>query len=181
MARRLQAGAGPNLPSHSGNTPLHVACAAGARLPLLRLLTHARADVHARNCRDETPLHLLAMSAAFEAGPAVAHLLECGGRVGARDERGDTPLHRAVAGGQLERACQLVSAGSSLVAPRHAATPPRCNPATLQPRHAATPPRAGACDPATVQPCNRATVQPTRPACSPHVCSLQPAAPVLRR
>ena len=68
MARRLQAGAGPNLPSHSGNTPLHVACAAGARLPLLRLLTHARADVHARNCRDETPLHLLAMSAAFEAG-----------------------------------------------------------------------------------------------------------------
>jgi hypothetical protein len=171
MVRRLQAGAGPDLPSHSGNTPLHVACAAGARLPLLRLLTHARADVHARNCRDETPLHLLAMSAAFEAGVAVAHLLECGGRVGARDERGDTPLHRAVACGQLERACQLVSAGSSLVAPRHAATPPRCNPATLQPRHVL--------EPATPQPCNRATVQPYSPRTQPAAptcaaCSLRP-------
>jgi ankyrin repeat protein len=133
MVRWLQAGAGPNLPSHSRNTPLHVACAAGARLPLLRLLTHARAKVDARNCREEKPLHLLAMSAAFEAGPAVAHMLECGGRVGARDERGDTPLHKAVTGGQLERACQLVSAGGSLVTPRHAATPLRagaCNPTT---------------------------------------------------
>ena len=114
MVRRLQAGAGPDLPSHSGNTPLHVACAAGARLPLLRLLTHARADVHARNCRDETPLHLLAMSAAFEAGVAVAHLLECGGRVGARDERGDTPLHRAAAKGRTAVIPMLTRAGADI-------------------------------------------------------------------
>ena len=145
MVRRLQAGAGPNLPSHSRHTPLHVACAAGARLPLLRLLTHARAEVHARNCRDETPLHLLAMSGAFEAGPAVAHVLECGGRVGARDERGDTPLHKAVTCGQLDRACQLVSAGGSLVTPRLAVTPRRAvarNPATLQPYNPRTQPAA---------------------------------------
>ena len=76
--------------------------------------------MHARNCRDETPLHLLAMSGAFEAGPAVAHVLECGGRIGARDERGDTPLHKAVTCGELGRACQLVSAGGSLVTPNHA-------------------------------------------------------------
>ena len=115
MARRLQAGAGPNLPSHSGNTPLHVACAAGARLPLLRLLTHARAGVSERNARGETPLHLLAMSAAFEAHQAAAHLLSCGARLGARDERGATPLHTAVTCGRLALACQLVGAGSSLV------------------------------------------------------------------
>ena len=115
-ATLLQGGARVNVRSLTLNTPLHVACASpGTRLPMLRLLTQARADVNAANGRAETPLHLLALnSARFEATQAVAHVLEGGGRIGARDERGDTPLHKAVMCSNLPLACQLVGAGASL-------------------------------------------------------------------
>ena len=72
VALVLQAGANINLVSHMGNTPLHVACAAGASIQMLGLLTAARADVGATNVRGETCLHLVAVSKLEECNQARA-------------------------------------------------------------------------------------------------------------
>lgn len=64
------AGARVNATSHAGNTPLHVACAAGPRMSILEPLVAARADVNALNRQRESPLHLLAVSPALEAPPS---------------------------------------------------------------------------------------------------------------
>ena len=51
VALLLEGGARVNLRSHALDSPLHVACAAGAPLPLIRLLLHASADVSPPNRR----------------------------------------------------------------------------------------------------------------------------------
>ena len=112
VALLLEGGARVNLRSHALDSPLHVACAAGAPLPLIRLLLHASADVSPPNRRAETPLHLLAASSSFEATRAARVLVEGGALLGARDGGGDTPLHRAVVCGNLPLACELVRAGA---------------------------------------------------------------------
>ena len=112
VALLLEGGARVGLRSHALDSPLHVACAAGAPLPLIRLLLHASADVSPPNRRAETPLHLLAASSSFEATRAARVLVEGGALLGARDGGGDTPLHRAVVCGNLPLACELVRAGA---------------------------------------------------------------------
>jgi len=110
----LDAGASVNSASHKGNSPLHVACAASVRLPLINALLRARADVNALNVRREAPLHLLAVSSAFESTAAVQALLGAGAKLGLRDSRLETPLHKAVLCGNVPLACELVRAGASL-------------------------------------------------------------------
>ena len=110
----LDAGASVNSASHKGNSPLHVACAASVRLPLINALLRARADVNALNVRREAPLHLLAVSSAFESAAAVQALLGAGAKLGLRDSRLETPLHKAVLCGNVPLACELVRAGASL-------------------------------------------------------------------
>jgi hypothetical protein len=84
------------------------------RLPLINALLRARADVNALNVRREAPLHLLAVSSAFESTAAVQALLGAGAKLGLRDSRLETPLHKAVLCGNVPLACELVRAGASL-------------------------------------------------------------------
>ncbi len=83
-----------------GDTPLHVAVALGDREAVRQLLARG-ADVNAQVRSDEsyspewgnTPLHIAARDGRRE---MVVLLLESGADVNARNDRGVTPLHRAV-------------------------------------------------------------------------------------
>jgi hypothetical protein len=89
-----------------------VACARHVRLRVLEILAKGGADVNAVNARGATPLHVLCMRPSAESPAAAALLLNRGANLGARDEQLETPLHKAVACGQLVLAVELVRAGA---------------------------------------------------------------------
>merc|ERR1719265_808428 len=79
--------------SDLGETPLHIACAAGF-LPVVRvLLTDGRAaNLRSRNANGETPLHIAVQSKNKD---IVEALLEAGAPTGVVDNAGDTPASKA--------------------------------------------------------------------------------------
>jgi ankyrin repeat protein len=87
---------------YEGDTALHIAAAA-YRLPIVRQLLTAGADVGARNRRGAEPLHYAADgipgSPTWSPGAqaaTVTGLIEAGADPNATDKSGVTPLHRAV-------------------------------------------------------------------------------------
>eukprot|EP01063_Lacrimia_lanifica_P032159 TRINITY_DN5443_c0_g4_i2.p1 TRINITY_DN5443_c0_g4~~TRINITY_DN5443_c0_g4_i2.p1 ORF type:complete len:1246 (+),score=370.66 TRINITY_DN5443_c0_g4_i2:52-3789(+) len=99
----------------AGNTPLHVA-ARDATINVVVLFATLRPGAEEVNDRGEMPLHLACENEAFNVsdkgtlGPLVA---EGNTNVNAKDQAGDTPLHRAVRAGRFNTARQLVTLGAS--------------------------------------------------------------------
>ena len=77
-----------------GFTPLHVALRYYFIDPgAITVLLAAGADVHARDPRGATPLHVAAED--YRHPDVIAELVEAGAQVNARDDSGNTPLHLA--------------------------------------------------------------------------------------
>ena len=84
-----------------GDTPLHCA-ALGGQLEVAQRLLKLNVEVNSRNDRGSTPLHL-ASKGLPEGNPDIVRLfLDHGADVYVRDADGNTPLHCAALGGQLE-------------------------------------------------------------------------------
>ena len=93
----LEGGADPNAVDEDGNTPLHMAAAAGYERheAVVGLLLEAGADPNAKESLfGFTPLHWAAGLLFSEA--LVGLLLEAGANPNAKDNQGETPLHDAV-------------------------------------------------------------------------------------
>lgn len=90
----LDAGALPDVPTKTGETPLHAA-ALTSREHALRLLLAAGADVGARNRFGVTPLHNAVVFPRYGA-ESVAALLRAGADVDAVDQSGRTPMTMAL-------------------------------------------------------------------------------------
>eukprot|EP01113_Clastostelium_recurvatum_P044594 TRINITY_DN7549_c0_g1_i2.p1 TRINITY_DN7549_c0_g1~~TRINITY_DN7549_c0_g1_i2.p1 ORF type:complete len:117 (-),score=21.04 TRINITY_DN7549_c0_g1_i2:80-430(-) len=58
IAALLNSGASPNEKNTQGNTPLHLACAAGNLPAVQALISSESADVHIANLQNRTPFHL---------------------------------------------------------------------------------------------------------------------------
>ncbi len=114
VAALLSAGASPNARTPSGDTALHLACAAGdAKVVAVLLLGGAHPDI--RNAALRTPLHAAVAGWAFP--DIVALLLDIGAHPSPRDAHGATPLHliREIrTDGALNR---LLEAGADITAP----------------------------------------------------------------
>ncbi|KAJ1529125.1 hypothetical protein HK096_009136, partial [Nowakowskiella sp. JEL0078] len=91
-------GANVNIADINGDTPIHVASAAGD-LGYVNSLLSANASVTQRNCGGCTPLHCAATSGSAE---IVVQLLKNGADANALDHRNESPLHYAVRSGRLE-------------------------------------------------------------------------------
>ena len=99
----------------SGNTPLHIAAARGDLAAVTRLLQQG-ADVNATVRSAEwyssewgnTPLHYAARDGRLD---VAAKLIEAGASVNAANQRGQTPLHRAL--GHPDVAALLIQKGAS--------------------------------------------------------------------
>ena len=114
VAALLSAGASPNARTPSGDTALHLACAAGdAKVVAVLLMDGAHPDI--RNAALRTPLHAAVAGWAFS--NIVALLLDVGAHPSPRDSDGATPLHlvREIrTDGALNR---LLEAGANVAAP----------------------------------------------------------------
>ena len=97
VALSLRLGTDPNLQDRGGHTPLYCVaneCASGTGPELIRALVRAGADVNARGgVTRATALHMAARRGYVEIAGA---LLDCGAEMEAKDNKGDTPLQRAV-------------------------------------------------------------------------------------
>ena len=104
-----------------GGTPLHVVAAwvSWSSTEVAKLLIEKGADVNARNCLQETPLHRVASSYL-----AMAKLLiEKGADVNARDSSQRTPLHNAARMDDTQTAALLIAKGADVNAKtNHGAT-----------------------------------------------------------
>jgi len=83
---------------YTGDTPLHVAAAAGHKDVVHALLTQGNCRVDANGWYDETPMHRAASNGHFE---VVKLLKEHGGNVNAQNEDGFTPMTMACLFGRL--------------------------------------------------------------------------------
>ena len=97
VALLLRVGTDPNMHDSSGHTPLYCVaneCASETGPEVVRVLVGAGADVNAcGGVTRATALHMAARRGYVEIARA---LLDCGAAVEARDNRGDTPLQRAI-------------------------------------------------------------------------------------
>jgi hemoglobin len=93
----LRLGVDPNILDRGSHTPLYSVangCALKTGPKIVRALVRAGADVNAcEGVTRATPLHMAARRGFVEIARA---LLECGAAIDARDNKGDTPLQRAV-------------------------------------------------------------------------------------
>jgi hypothetical protein len=99
-----------------GNTALHLACAKG-RTEVVKYLLSLKADVNARNARQETALH---SAIRFEADNTalVELLIANGAMINAKDIEGETPLHRAASLALPNSVALLVEKGADVNARR---------------------------------------------------------------
>ena len=86
----LENGASVDVRDSINDTALHDACLFG-NSALVKLLIEAGADVHARGCQQNTPLHQVKRH-----GSIARLLLRAGAEVNARNEYGLTPLEHAL-------------------------------------------------------------------------------------
>lgn len=100
---------------HPGYTPVHVAAEYG-HVEVVRLLLEAGAHADVKNVWYQTPLSQLAWMAQENADEIAALLLERGADVNSRDNRGFTPLHRAVREGKVAFARYLAANGADVSA-----------------------------------------------------------------
>ena len=147
-----------NARDDDGSTPLHMASRSPGNPAVVENLLQAGADVEAQDSSGRTPLHMAVGASggrsstgialftfrrrvelgAGRDGAAIAPLLRNGADVDAKDSVGDTPLHHAVAQGNLQHVAVLVGAGADVNAtngsgdtPLHKAVSLRPTPETL--------------------------------------------------
>ena len=103
----VEKGADTTIADKMGNTVLHVAAYYPGYSDLIVefLLDQRSADVHSRNARGKTPLHLTAETLQYEKAEM---LLQKGALVNAMDNEGFTPLHVAVRGHCPPTFCQVL-------------------------------------------------------------------------
>eukprot|EP00727_Mastigamoeba_balamuthi_P005238 m51a1_g14712 putative ankyrin unc44 (830) ;mRNA; f:160201-163850 len=91
-----------------GDTPLHIAVAAGC-LQSTTLLAEGGASLAETDVRGQTPLHVACLASH---NPVIAYLLEKGAPADVPDIDGDTPLHNASIRGNTEAVRMLIEAGA---------------------------------------------------------------------
>ena len=118
MVQALQAAGVPlSATGENGNTALHCA-ASDARVEVVRLLLAAGQHPDCKNCRQETPLHLVSACFARGLSRQVAELLlEAGASLDARTSTGDTAAHYAARAGPVCLLRFLVERGISVSKP----------------------------------------------------------------
>ena len=94
-------------------TLLHAAAAA-EDIQLMRLLIDHGGNLHARDSKNRTPLHLAAT--AGDSPDIVEMLIDKGADVDAQDVYKSTPLHMAVRNNYIETAQKLIARGASIEA-----------------------------------------------------------------
>ena len=110
----LENGASVDVRDSINDTALHDACLFG-NSAIVALLLEAGADVHARGCQQNTPLHQVKRH-----GSIAQLLLRAGAEVNARNEYGLTPLEHALEYPMTLRVFPiLLRAGSDLPAETH--------------------------------------------------------------
>ncbi|KAE8150209.1 ankyrin repeat-containing domain protein [Aspergillus avenaceus] len=108
LHRLLISKADPNVPSNSGETPLHVACR-NKNIQAVKMLLKAGADVNAVTGDGWTALLLCAREGFFE---IVEVLVEYGAEVNYKGVNGWTALHLAVRGSWAFTVQRLLGAGA---------------------------------------------------------------------
>ncbi len=98
---------------HPEMTPLHVAAEYG-QLEAVRFLLEIGADANVENVWQQTPLSQLAWHAQENGAEIAAHLLAHGADLNSRDNRGFTPLHRAVRYGKVPFTRYLAANGADV-------------------------------------------------------------------
>ena len=106
----LVRGADPNESRpDSGNTPLHEAALHRTPSPVVQLLLDSKANVHATQHGNNTPLHMAAVCGNTN---GLAALIAAGADLTAQNSFGSTPLHVAVFNGNLRNCGALLAAGA---------------------------------------------------------------------
>lgn len=130
VERLLESGKDVNAKDEDGNTPLHLAAAAGHPQMIELLLKHG-ADINARGENGQTPL----LSALIEVGgypdkdrekrysASAILLINRGADVTVTDSRGKTALHQAAYYGMLDVAKELIKKGADVNANGGVGTP----------------------------------------------------------
>ena len=114
-----RSGADLTAASHDGATLLHLAARSNAP-PMIQYLVEQKIKVDTPTAGGETPL-MWTIGYSEENRKA---LMELGAEVNARDRKGDTTLHLAVAAGDAEATAALIQAGADLdAANKRGATP----------------------------------------------------------
>ena len=110
----LRLGADPNIADRGQHPPLYCLaneCASANGPDVVRLLVQAGADVNAgTGVTGATALHMAARQGFVEIAAA---LLDCGANINARDQKGDTPLQRALNCRRPQVARLLAEGGAS--------------------------------------------------------------------
>lgn len=121
----ISKGAGVNVKTKHGDTPLHIAAQSGS-FPLIKRLVEAGADVNARNINGETPLHFAAgLDTRFfnNISEIINYLDEKGGLKKEVEnfyrslvDRGvyEPPLQKAIEDGNIQELERLVSLGAKV-------------------------------------------------------------------